>query len=452
MTRFSRKPLVTTLGLFALLAACADGGSGAAPAPTQQKATSEALIDLASAPSDAVAIAQSLVQSAAGTDAAPNWDESTSLGNDVYVYYRSDVEGPAYYEFTVSTGGHVLVATGKHDAPVSSFNDVGGPTGQNLLDEAAQNRIVADRLYHLDSFRRIAVDADDYVISSSMPGLNASHRLEEFAKTSESAENRDKSGGEDAEWQATVDEQWASLYQQREKWNDSTIPYGGNPNVAVTDVRWLYHKELLRTSILWDQIDVDPLATICWAGCGTVAFGQVAAYLAYSTRWGNPKYAGSGSEKLYPNVSTAATAPEAIALLKVLHTKLDSVCWAKATSGIINAGDQSFVSPWNMDNFKTWASSKGANVNLVSKYSTGGDRTASWNALRAGNPVVFGWGAYSHYNVGIGAAYLNGTQYVYVNNGWGTDTTGGGYLAGWLPYGKNSMFYSGIIQSWVSGT
>lgn len=182
-----------------------------------------------------------------------------------------------------------------------------------------------------------------------------------------------------------------------------------------------------------------------------MAVAQVAAYLAYSDRWGNPKYAGSGSRNLYPNVSTALAAPQALALISELHRELGSTCWPNFARGetmsqyfpVVN---ESAVVPWNMDRFVAWASRKGANVRFQTAWGGpwGGDETAAWNGLRAGNPAVLGW-KFTHYNVGAGAGFLNGAKYIWVNNGWG------GYQDGWLLYDKNAMSFSGVVQSWVAG-
>ncbi len=414
------------------------------PSPTPAQATSAAKVHLSAVPSASVDIALAMLEGSMGTDATPEWNEESELEDAVYVYHRLDVTGPAYYEFGVSSGGRILVATGKHDVPVPAFSDTGKPNAARLHENAVKNGKAIDRLYQLGPLLHLAVDANDQIVSNlDVKGANQPTTLNEYAKlvlSDDAAQN--KTLAISSEWRSLVDTQWQSLYDLREK----AVGTEGKATLAVTSIKWLWHKDLLRTSIQWSQTDQDTSAKVCWAGCGTVAWAQVAAYLAQSDRWGNPKYAGSGVRKLYPDVPLTKNTPQALSLIANLHNALDSVCWPSIIRGETGFNTESAVAPWDMDDFPVWAKTKGANVRYQSSWGGpwGGDETGAWNALRAGNPVVFGW-KYTHYTVGAGTALLNSAKYIWVNNGWG------GNQDGWLLYDKNAMFYSGIVQSWVAG-
>ncbi len=100
-----------------------------------------------------------------------------------------------------------------------------------------------------------------------------------------------------------------------------------------------------------------------------------------------------------------------------------------------------------MDNFVAWAARKGATIKLQDSWgtpATGGDSAAAFTAIRAGNPVVLGWGNYLHYNIGVGAGTVNGARYVWANNGQGH-----GRYDGWIRL--SSTFYTGIVKSFVAG-
>jgi hypothetical protein len=100
-----------------------------------------------------------------------------------------------------------------------------------------------------------------------------------------------------------------------------------------------------------------------------------------------------------------------------------------------------------MENFVEGARGKGARVNLQTSWGgpAGGDSKAAWEAIRHGDPVILGLGIYTHYNVGVGAGLLNGSRYVWVNNGQGRPA-----YNGWMRLGDT--FYTGIIGSFVPGT
>ena len=79
------------------------------------------------------------------------------LGRSV-PFYRPDVDGVAYYEFEVVPTGFVIVATGPHDLPVTSFSILSTPQSRRLLAEVGP-AADAVRIYRLSDFAYVAEDA-----------------------------------------------------------------------------------------------------------------------------------------------------------------------------------------------------------------------------------------------------------------------------------------------------
>ena len=434
------------------LPGCLLGGDGDVVDVGPQSPISDGVtLSLSEVPPESVDIAEALLKATAGSEATPEWTDASRLRDRAYVYLRQDVEGPAYYEFGVTDGGRILVATGAHDSPVPAFSDLGAPIASMLYEQASRRGKTVAGLHRLNSNTSVATDTRGHVVAAlGGPQLDGDASLAEYerAMVPDDDELMRKSVAPRGT-RVAYGQQWKTLYRRDEK--SARTGAEGSPKLAVSDVKWLYHRDLLRARVRWDQPDVDPGPKTCWAGCAPVALAQVAAYLAYSDRWGNPKYAGSGARNLYPNVSTSATAPQAIQLISSLHSELGSLCWPNMVKGEfadtwVPFVNESAVAPWNMDRFKAWARKRNASVRFSTSWGGpwGGDEDAAWNAIRRGNPVVLGWN-YTHYNVGVGAGFLNGDKYVWVNNGWG------GNQDGWLLYDKNAMFFSGIVRSWVSG-
>lgn len=84
--------------------------------------------------------AAQVLEDARGTAAAPTWQSDARLGESVRLLYRPDIEGPAYYEFSVISKGEatgfVVVSSGDHDFPVPHWNHIGLPPSVEL-DQAA---------------------------------------------------------------------------------------------------------------------------------------------------------------------------------------------------------------------------------------------------------------------------------------------------------------------------
>lgn len=78
------------------------------------------------------------------------------LGRSVPLY-RPDVDGVAYYEFEVAPEGFVIVATGAHDIPVTSFSHLSPPHSRQLVAQAGP-AADAMRIYRLSDFAYVGED------------------------------------------------------------------------------------------------------------------------------------------------------------------------------------------------------------------------------------------------------------------------------------------------------
>jgi hypothetical protein len=418
-----------------------DGAESEAPAdagPNARPEASSAVLPLASVPRASLALARELLGQTAGSEMTPGWSEGVHLDDLVFMYERPDVEGPAYYEFAVLDEGRITVSTGTHDTPIPQFSDTGAPLALLLLEEAEARGEQVSHLYRLDDRHAYATNAEGVIVADlSSADTSLGLYLDDYlSNLEEDATSTQKSRAQANQLYA---EDWAAIYPSAQKSRNplDSEAFTARADLQVKDIKWLYHADLLRTQIHWWQVDIRTNPA-CSAGCGPVAFAQVAAYLAYSDRWGNPKYVGSNLRSLYPNVSTRMETAQATAMVKELHNEFSSLCW----SDMWEANDFSAAMPWNMGRFVSWASRKGAKMKFVDTWMDG-DNVAAWNALRRGNPVVFGW-PYDHYNVGAGTGTLNGIQYIWVNNGQKSAS-----WDGWLRLTRS--FYTGIVNSYVDG-
>lgn len=109
--------------------------------------------------------AAQLVEDVRSTSMAPGWDRAY-LADRVRPLYRPDVQGIAYYEFSVITGidrqpaGFIVLSSGEHDFPIAHWNFI-GRSPCNLMElQAAQVRARADRCFKLDVLSYVAESAD----------------------------------------------------------------------------------------------------------------------------------------------------------------------------------------------------------------------------------------------------------------------------------------------------
>lgn len=91
------------------------------------------------------------IERANHSEYAPDWKQA-HLSGMVWVYYRPDVEGIAYYEFEVVPKGFVMVSTGDHDSAIPHWDFASSPIGRLLEKQAAESRRKIERMYKLDAF------------------------------------------------------------------------------------------------------------------------------------------------------------------------------------------------------------------------------------------------------------------------------------------------------------
>ena len=147
-------------------------------------------IPLEEVPVDAHRLAVREVADAIRTGLAPDWTP-TGFAETVEVFYRPDVDGPAYYEFTVEPEGFVIVSTGKHDDPVPHWNHRGPSISGQLATETEEH---VGRLYKLDTLYYVAESPDGERVAEQgyrlprVEGLEADMREIESIRTYEPAE------------------------------------------------------------------------------------------------------------------------------------------------------------------------------------------------------------------------------------------------------------------------
>ncbi|MBN2003562.1 MAG: hypothetical protein JXA21_09425 [Anaerolineae bacterium] len=100
-----------------------------------------------------------------GSEMAPEWQDAR-INPDARILYRPDIEGPAYYEFTVEKpisdtattyepAGFIQLATGEHDYVLTQW-DVSGMSPAQELEELAPLGADLTEFYKLDSLSYVA--------------------------------------------------------------------------------------------------------------------------------------------------------------------------------------------------------------------------------------------------------------------------------------------------------
>ena len=109
--------------------------------------------------------AASTIEEARGTDAAKGWAKA-KIGKRVRRYYRPDVKGVAYLEYTVDPDGFVIVPVGRHDFPVSAWSGEGESPGAILekIAEEKGERVV--KIYRLDVLAYAAENAKGKLVAT----------------------------------------------------------------------------------------------------------------------------------------------------------------------------------------------------------------------------------------------------------------------------------------------
>lgn len=112
--------------------------------------------------------------------------QTARFGERVTVFYRPDIQGPAYYEFeVVGTGrpsanqgrypqkpventqarGFIVLSANKHDFPITHWSLDRKPVSQYLLDQAADKGQEIAKFYKLDTLSYAAVDGAGALVS-----------------------------------------------------------------------------------------------------------------------------------------------------------------------------------------------------------------------------------------------------------------------------------------------
>jgi hypothetical protein len=152
------------LAAFLAASACQDQEE---PGLGEEEASVQNQIDIREVPLEVHRHAAQLLEDVRGTDSAPGWDRAV-LATTVKLLRRPDVEGVAYYEFTVTDGrkpkGHIVASATEGDFPIAHWDFTGAsPTAQ--LDQMARDRPIAI-YYKLDTLAYAAEDERGELIAN----------------------------------------------------------------------------------------------------------------------------------------------------------------------------------------------------------------------------------------------------------------------------------------------
>ncbi|MFN3987705.1 MAG: hypothetical protein ACK4KV_19610 [Rhodocyclaceae bacterium] len=173
--RMSNVPAtVVGLGLALVLAATlggcggSGGGSGVGPRPGPEAGVPDApakvlALDALVVPHELRHIALELFEEIRRVPGdAPLWQsDAASVAPSAVAMYRPDVDGPAYYEFSVMGGegapaGFIIVSAGKHDFPIAHWDTSGASVSADLAHLAAETGEKIAAIYKLDSLYYVA--------------------------------------------------------------------------------------------------------------------------------------------------------------------------------------------------------------------------------------------------------------------------------------------------------
>lgn len=95
------------------------------------------------------------LESLRGTELAPSWNEAR-LGKTVVPFYRPDIDGPAYYEFSVYPKGFIMVSSGNHDYPIAHWSSEAKPPSARLREMLEEEQHVIANFFKLDMLSYVA--------------------------------------------------------------------------------------------------------------------------------------------------------------------------------------------------------------------------------------------------------------------------------------------------------
>jgi hypothetical protein len=95
--------------------------------------------------------------------AAAHWKDAR-LDERVIKLYRPDIEGVAYYEFSLVNGrgekvGYVTLSNGEHEQPIAGWADEGISTVEQLIRQAENNGFIPAKVYKLNELSYVVEDA-----------------------------------------------------------------------------------------------------------------------------------------------------------------------------------------------------------------------------------------------------------------------------------------------------
>lgn len=130
-------------------------------------------IPLSAIPTRLHRLAAQLLEDMRANERTPDWEQA-QLGALVRPLYRPDVDGDAYYEFSVGTGpdgsepaGFIIVSTGDHDFPIAHWNSDGPSPCEELQLRAEEAGETAARFFKLDALAYAAENGAGELVATS---------------------------------------------------------------------------------------------------------------------------------------------------------------------------------------------------------------------------------------------------------------------------------------------
>ena len=158
-------------------------GTGGSPAGEQTTTPAAELppgrIPMADVPSDVRRRAARFIERHSGEDPR-SWQEA-ALGSYAHPISRPDVDGTAYYELEVEPEGYVILATGRHDAPIPHFGTEGTSVGR-YLEEKADGTFGGT--VWIDRLRYVAEDPEGNAIATRGNEVPRIEGIEQLAERS----------------------------------------------------------------------------------------------------------------------------------------------------------------------------------------------------------------------------------------------------------------------------
>jgi hypothetical protein len=101
--------------------------------------------------------------------AAANW-KNAQIGNRVIELYRPDIEGVAYYEFSLTnpngeSAGFITLSNGTHEQPIANRSDNGISPAEQLIREAESNGSSVAKIYKLNDESYVAEDVNGEMVA-----------------------------------------------------------------------------------------------------------------------------------------------------------------------------------------------------------------------------------------------------------------------------------------------